>query len=81
MLLALPAGGGREGPFDRLGGRNCPLPDDPRLRAGCAAELDVGRLPGIASTVLDFTGPEPRVLREGAAPSAEALARVRTASS
>src|SRR6185295_12037686 len=25
-----------------------------RIRAGCAAELDVGRLPGIASTVLDF---------------------------
>ncbi len=52
-----------------------------RIRAGCGAELDVGRLPGIASTVLDFTGPEPQVLREGAAPSAEALARVRGASS
>ena len=52
-----------------------------RIRAGCGAELDVGRLPGIASTVLDFTGPEPRVLREGAALSAEALARVRAASS
>jgi tRNA A37 threonylcarbamoyladenosine synthetase subunit TsaC/SUA5/YrdC len=52
-----------------------------RIRSGCAAELDVGRLPGIASTVLDFTGPEPQVLREGAAPSAEALARVRAASS
>ena len=52
-----------------------------RIRAGCGAELDAGRLPGIASTVLDFTGPEPRVLREGAAPSAEALARVRAASS
>jgi L-threonylcarbamoyladenylate synthase len=52
-----------------------------RIRAACAAELDVGRLPGIASTVLDFTGPEPQVLREGAAPSAEALARVRAASS
>ncbi len=52
-----------------------------RIRAGCGAELDAGRLPGIASTVLDFTGPEPQVLREGAAPSAEALARVRGASS
>jgi L-threonylcarbamoyladenylate synthase len=50
-----------------------------RIRSGCAAELDVGRLPGIASTVLDFTGHEPRVLREGAAPSAEALDRVRAA--
>ena len=47
---------------------------DPRrgpdwIRAGCEAEIDVGRLPGVASTVLDFTGPEPVVLREGAAPS------------
>lgn len=50
-----------------------------RIRAGCGAELDVGRLPGIASTVLDFTGPEAKVLREGAAPAAEALARVRAA--
>ena len=52
-----------------------------RIRSGCAAELDAGRLPGLASTVLDFTGPEPQVLREGAASSVEALARVRTASS
>jgi L-threonylcarbamoyladenylate synthase len=51
------------------------VPD--RIRAGCGAELDVGKLPGIASTVIDFTGTEPRVLREGAAPSADALARVR----
>jgi L-threonylcarbamoyladenylate synthase len=50
-----------------------------RIRVGCGAELDVGRLPGIASTVLDFTGPEPQVLREGAASSAEALERVRAA--
>jgi L-threonylcarbamoyladenylate synthase len=50
-----------------------------RIRAGCGAELDVGRLPGTASTVLDFTGPEPRVLREGAASSAEAIERVRAA--
>ena len=33
------------------------------------------RLPGIASTVLDFSGDEPVVLREGAAPADEALAR------
>ena len=45
-----------------------------RIRSGCAAELDAGRLPGIASTVLDFTGSEPQVLREGAAPSAAASA-------
>jgi L-threonylcarbamoyladenylate synthase len=47
-----------------------------RIREGCAAELDAGRLPGIPSTVIDFTGGEPVVIREGAAPSAEALARV-----
>jgi len=29
------------------------------------------------STVVDLTGPEPRVLREGAVPAAEALARFR----
>jgi L-threonylcarbamoyladenylate synthase len=43
------------------------------LRAACVC-LDGGELPGTPSTVLDFTGPEPRVLREGAAPSEEALA-------
>lgn len=43
------------------------------LRSQAAAVIDGGELLGTASTVLDFTGPEPRVLREGAAPSAEAL--------
>jgi L-threonylcarbamoyladenylate synthase len=43
---------------------------------GVAAVLDVGELPGTPSTVLDLTGPEPRVLREGAVPAAEALRRV-----
>jgi L-threonylcarbamoyladenylate synthase len=46
------------------------------IRAGCEAEIDVGRLPGVSSTVLDFTGPEPVVLREGAAPSSAAIERV-----
>jgi L-threonylcarbamoyladenylate synthase len=50
-----------------------------RVREACAAEIDAGRLPGTPSTVLDLTGQEPRVLREGAAPSDEALARVRVA--
>jgi L-threonylcarbamoyladenylate synthase len=43
------------------------------------AAIDAGELPGVPSTVLDFTGPEPRVLREGAAPAAEALDRVSAA--
>jgi len=52
----------------------CTLDEVPaEIRAVAAAELDVGALPGTPSTVLDFTGPEPRVLREGAAPSDEAL--------
>ena len=49
------------------------VPDE--ILAGVAAVLDVGELPGLPSTVLDLTGPEPRVLREGAVPAAEALAR------
>jgi len=47
-----------------------------RIRSACAAEVDAGRLPGTPSTVIDFTGPEPEVIREGAAPAAEAIARV-----
>jgi L-threonylcarbamoyladenylate synthase len=46
----------------------------PEIRAACGAELDAGELPGTPSTVLDLTGPEPRVLREGAVAEAEALA-------
>jgi L-threonylcarbamoyladenylate synthase len=54
------------------------LDDVPRrIRTGCAAELDAGPLPGTPSTVIDFTGREPYVIREGAAPAHEALARVR----
>jgi L-threonylcarbamoyladenylate synthase len=44
------------------------------IRAGCGAELDAGELPGTPSTVLDLTGPKPRVLREGAVSAADALA-------
>lgn len=45
------------------------------IRAACAAVVDGGTLPGTPSTVIDFSGPVPRVLREGAAPSAPAIAR------
>jgi L-threonylcarbamoyladenylate synthase len=47
-----------------------------KIRAACGAVVEGGELPGTPSTVLDLTGPEPRVLREGAAPAAEALARL-----
>jgi len=50
-----------------------------RIREAVAAELDLGPLPGTPSTVIDFSGPEPVVLREGAAAAAEAIARVEAA--
>jgi L-threonylcarbamoyladenylate synthase len=48
-----------------------------RIRSACAAELDVGPLTGRPSTVIDFTGAEPVVIRDGAARAADAIARVR----
>jgi L-threonylcarbamoyladenylate synthase len=41
------------------------------IRAGCAAVVDAGELPGVPSTVIDLTGDEPRVLRRGAGPVPE----------
>jgi L-threonylcarbamoyladenylate synthase len=53
------------------------LDDVPRdIRAGAGAVLDGGELPGTASTVIDLTGKEPRILREGALPAEEALHRL-----
>jgi L-threonylcarbamoyladenylate synthase len=46
------------------------------IRHGAGAVLDAGELPGVPSTVIDFTGPEPVVLREGAASSSRALERL-----
>ena len=37
------------------------------IRAACGAIVDVGELPGVPSTVVDLTGGEPRILRQGAA--------------
>ena len=50
-----------------------------QIRAGTAATIDGGELPGTPSTVLDFTGDEPQVVREGAVRAAEALDRAATA--
>ena len=47
------------------------------IRAATAALVDGGELGGAPSTVVDVTGAEPFVLREGALPGAEALARIR----
>jgi L-threonylcarbamoyladenylate synthase len=49
------------------------------LRSRVAAVVDGGELPGTPSTVIDFTGPEPRVVREGAASAADAIDRVSSA--
>jgi len=49
------------------------VPDE--FREAAAAVLNKQELPGVASTVVDFTEREPRVLREGAASGAEAIRR------
>jgi L-threonylcarbamoyladenylate synthase len=46
------------------------------LRQAAAAVVDAGELPGTPSTVLDLTGAEPEVLREGAVRAEEALRKV-----
>ena len=46
------------------------------IRDGAGAEIDGGELSGIPSTVVDLTGPTPQILREGAVPATEVLARV-----
>lgn len=43
------------------------------IRAACGAIVDIGRLPGTPSTVLDLTGDEPLVLRQGT-PSSQGTA-------
>jgi L-threonylcarbamoyladenylate synthase len=50
-----------------------------QIRAGAGAELDGGRVPGTPSSVIDLTGAEPRVLREGAVPADEVLRRLGSA--
>jgi L-threonylcarbamoyladenylate synthase len=57
------------------GGRDPQRPQDVPFR-DCPL-LDGGELPGVPSTVVDVTGDEPRILREGAVPAQEALRRIR----
>jgi L-threonylcarbamoyladenylate synthase len=48
----------------------CRLEDvDPQIRAAVDLEIDGGELPGTASTVVDLSGDEPRIVREGAVPA------------
>jgi len=49
------------------------VPEEIRAQA---VLVDGGDLPGTPSTVVDLTGPEPRILREGAVPAAEVLGRL-----
>ena len=66
---------------------NRPGEPDPRrledvpeeIRTGAAAVVDGGELPGTPSTVVDLTGPEPRILREGAVSTSEVLRRLESA--
>lgn len=51
---------------------------EPILHAA-AAVVDSGELPGTPSTVIDLTGTEPEVLREGAVPAPDALAKIAAA--
>ena len=63
---------------------NRPGEPDPRrledvpaeFREQAAAVVEGGELPGTPSTVVDVTGPEPRILREGAVPAGEVLRRL-----
>jgi L-threonylcarbamoyladenylate synthase len=55
----------------------CRLSDVPaEIRAGVAAALDGGELPGTPSTVIDVTGPAPVILRAGAGDPEAALVRI-----
>ena len=45
----------------------------PEILDGCGALVDAGELPGTPSTVVQLTGPKPRILREGAVSAEEAL--------
>lgn len=66
---------------------NLPGGADPRrladvpaeLLEGVACAIDGGELPGVPSTVIDFTAVEPAVLRAGAGDPVEALRRVAAA--
>jgi tRNA A37 threonylcarbamoyladenosine synthetase subunit TsaC/SUA5/YrdC len=49
------------------------------FREQAGAVVDAGELPGTPSTVVDLTGTEPRILREGAVSAAAALALIASA--
>ena len=52
------------------------LEEVPESIRAAAVVVDGGELPGVPSTVVDLSGAEPRILREGAVPAAEVLERL-----
>jgi L-threonylcarbamoyladenylate synthase len=54
----------------------CRLEEVPEEIRRVAVLVDGGELPGTPSTVVDLTGPEPEILREGAVDASEVLERV-----
>jgi L-threonylcarbamoyladenylate synthase len=60
------------------GGRDPARPGDipEEIWRGAGALVDAGELPGTPSTVIDLRGPQPRVVREGAVRTADALAAI-----
>ena len=49
----------------------------PEIAAAVDVVIEGGELPGTPSTMVDLTGPEPRVLREGAVTAEDVLERLR----
>ena len=52
------------------------LDEVPEEIRGQAVLVDGGELPGVPSTIVDLTGPESTIVREGAVPAEEVLARL-----
>lgn len=50
---------------------------DSRIREGVDLEINGGKLPGTPSTVVDLSGEEPRIVREGAVSAAQVRDRLR----
>jgi L-threonylcarbamoyladenylate synthase len=58
----------------------CRLEEVPaEIRSAVGAVLDAGELPGTPSTVVDLTGREPAILREGAVPAGVAISAIAAA--
>jgi len=57
------------------------IEDVPETIREAAVLVDGGELPGTPSTVIDLTGDEPKILREGAMPATDVLDRIAMSSS